>query len=75
MNLCPPESVAEQRARLAREADQLRRQAGRELLAERLARPLTGTRGDLGQGDLLGAGDLFSAPSPSLPPSEFRLPN
>lgn len=59
-----PESVADQNARLAREAEQAKAKADREKLAERQAKPLTGSVGDIGQGDLLGGGDLFSAPTP-----------
>jgi hypothetical protein len=55
-----PETVEEQKARLAREAAEQKKKAEREKLEQRAARPLKGTRGDLGQGDLLGGGDLFS---------------
>jgi hypothetical protein len=59
-----PESVADQKARMAREEAQAKTKADREKLAERQAKPLTGSVGDIGQGDLLGGGDLFSAPAP-----------
>jgi hypothetical protein len=55
-----PETVEEQKARLAREAAEQKKKAEREKLEQRAARPLKGTQGDLGQGDLLGGGDLFS---------------
>lgn len=55
-----PESVEEQKARLAREAEQKKKSEQRRLIEERAKKPLTGTRGDIGQGDLLGGGDLFS---------------
>jgi hypothetical protein len=59
-----PESVADQNARLAREEAQAKTKADREKLDERQAKPITGSVGDIGQGDLLGGGDLFSAPTP-----------
>ena len=62
-----PESVEEQKARLAQEQAQRDAQAQRDRLAELQAKPLTGTTGDLGQGDLLaGPQDLFAPPSPNL---------
>lgn len=59
-----PESIAEQRDRLQREAaSQLKRQQ-EQALAERAAQRLEGTSGDLGQGALFGGGeDLFAPPS------------
>jgi hypothetical protein len=59
-----PESVADQKARLAREEAQAKAKKDREKLAELQAKSLTGSVGDIGQGDLLGGGDLFSAPAP-----------
>ena len=76
-----PESVADQRARQEREAAQAKAKADREKLEELQAKPLTGSVGDIGQGDLLGGGDLFSAPaprgtagSPRQPQGQFGLP-
>jgi hypothetical protein len=64
-SLAKPESVEEQKARLAAEA--VKAEADLKLktqnlkLAEGAASPLVGSVGDIGQGDLLGGGDLFSA--------------
>lgn len=55
-----PESVAEQRARVALEQKRKSEAAQRDDLQRRAAKPLVGKAGDLGQGDLLGGGDLFS---------------
>lgn len=55
-----PESVQEQKARLKREAEAARKKAQQEELAKRAAKPLEGKRGDIGQKDLFGGGDLFS---------------
>lgn len=55
-----PESVEEQKARLALEAKRKKEAAQREEIARLQAKPLTGKQGDIGQGDLLGGGDLFS---------------
>lgn len=51
--------------RLAQEQAQREAKAQKDKLAEQAAKPLTGTTGDLGQGDLLaGPQDLFAPPSP-----------
>lgn len=55
-----PESVEEQKARLAQEAKRRKFDELRQWLQDRAARKLEGTRGDIGQRDLLGGGDLFS---------------
>ena len=63
--LAPAESVAEQQARLDAVAAAKARQAERDKLADLRAKPLRGTAGDLGQGDLLaGPQDLFAPPGP-----------
>jgi hypothetical protein len=61
-----PESVADQNTRLDREAAQAKTKADREKLAERQAKPLTGSVGDIGATDMFDASknDLFSAPAP-----------
>lgn len=75
-----PESVEEQKARLAQEQAQRDAQAQRDRLAELQAKPLTGTTGDLGQGSLLDAPqDLFAPPSPgggsaNASVGDFRAP-
>lgn len=58
--LAPAESVAEQKARLAREEAQRTANAQREETERRRAARLQGGTGDLGQADMLGGGDLFS---------------
>jgi|GEM_PF-4889991 len=64
-SLAAAESVPEQQARLAQEQAQREAKAQKDKLAEQAAKPLTGTTGDLGQGDLLaGPQDLFAPPSP-----------
>ena len=78
--LSAPESVEEQKARLAQEQAQRDAQAQRDRLAELQAKPLTGTTGDLGQGSLLDAPqDLFAPPSPgggsaNASVGDFRAP-
>ncbi len=56
-----PESVADQNARLAGEQARRAQQEQQTKLADLAAKPLIGSVGDIGQGDLLGGGDLFSA--------------
>ena len=64
-SLSGPESVEQQQARLAQEQAQRETLAQKDKLAEQAAKPLTGTTGDLGQGDLLDApDDLFAPPTP-----------
>ena len=58
--LSEPESVDEQKARLADASAQAEAKAQRERMQEQSAKPLTGGTGDLGQKDMLGGGDLFS---------------
>lgn len=48
----------------AEQAEQSTRREQAARLAELAARPLTGSRGDIGQGVLFGDGDLFSGPAP-----------
>lgn len=62
-SLNQPEGVAEQQARFEREAAARTQQDQRAKLEEEAARPLVGSRGDIGQRDLLGGGDLFADPS------------
>lgn len=59
-----PESVEQQKERQAAEAAAAKKKADREELERRVAAPIVGTQGDIGQGDLLGEGDMFSAPAP-----------
>lgn len=82
-SLNTPESVEQQKARLAHEAELEKAKADREARSEGAAKPLAGSRGDIGQGDLLGGGDLFSGSGPKGPglvgmggaaPSEFGSP-
>jgi hypothetical protein len=62
--LAEPESVEQQRARLAAEEQARLEAERREKVVATASEPLVGSRGDIGQGDLLGGGDLFSAPAP-----------
>lgn len=63
-----PESVEEQRVRLESEAAARLKQEQAEKLAVEAGKPLVGSRGDIGQRDLLGGGDLFSDPgAPARP--------
>lgn len=67
LKLDQPESVADQKARLAREEAERKAKEAREKIAEGAAKPLVGKTGDIGQGDLLDGGDLFSPKTPSKP--------
>ena len=58
------ESVGDQNARMAEEQARRTQQEQQSKLADLAAKPLVGSVGDIGQGDLLGGGDLFSAPGP-----------
>jgi hypothetical protein len=60
-SLAKPESVEEQKARLETERQKEELRVQNEKLATEAAKPLVGSVGDIGQGDLLGGGDLFSA--------------
>jgi hypothetical protein len=65
LELSKPESVEEQKARLAQEDAARRDKSAKDKLAEESAKPMEGTSGDLGQGDLLNAPeDLFAPPEP-----------
>src|ERR1043165_689753 len=68
-----PETVEEQKARLAREQGEKKKAAEREQLAARAQQPLAGSRGDIGQRDLFGGGDLFSEEPGD--PSLWHLPD
>jgi hypothetical protein len=66
-----PESIEDQRAREDREAATKEKQRQRRDIEKGANAPLTGSMGDIGQGDLLGnvdpeapVPDLFAAPSP-----------
>ena len=64
-SLSPAESVAQQTARLAQEQAGREAKAQQDKLAELQAKPLQGTTGDLGQGDMFAApDDLFAPPTP-----------
>lgn len=68
LELDQPESVEEQKARLAREAAAKKVQSDKDRLAAEAAKKLKGTAGDLGQGDLLDEPDnLFGLPKPKKP--------
>lgn len=58
-----PESVEEQKVRLAVEQQAALKKAEQEAMAAAQAKPLEGTTGDLGQMDMLGGGDLFAQKS------------
>ena len=63
--LTAPESVAEQQARMDREQAARDAVAAKAKVAEAAAKPLTGTTGDLGQGDMFQQPeDLFTPPTP-----------
>jgi hypothetical protein len=55
-----PESSAEMAARLKQEESKATAAEQKRRMAERQAQRLTGTTGDLGQGDMFGEGDLWS---------------
>ena len=61
-----PESVQAQRKRLEAETLAKKRKEDREKLEERASRKLVGRKGDIGQQDLFGGGDLFSNPKRSM---------
>ena len=61
LELDKPESVEQQKARLAAEKKTADEQAAKQSVVDRAGKPLSGGTGDLGQGDLLGGGDLFSS--------------
>lgn len=65
LTLDKPESVDEQQARLDAEAAAQKKKEVAATVGERAAKPLIGTQGDIGQGDLLGGGDLFAQPKPA----------
>lgn len=62
-----PESVEQQKARLAHEEEVAKAKAEREKLVEATKKPLVGATGDIGQMDMLGGGDLFSQPKGAEP--------
>lgn len=62
--LAKPENLEEQRVRQEAENQARQEAVQKEDLAAEAAAPLKGTAGDLGQGELLGGGDLFSPPAP-----------
>lgn len=62
-----PESVEQQKARLAAEEATAKHKAERAKLEEAAAKPLVGSRGDIGQKDMFGGGDLLSR-EPSVGP-------
>jgi hypothetical protein len=64
--LAEPESVEQQKVRAAAEEQALLEADRRAKVAEAANAPLVGAVGDIGQGDLLGGGDLFSAPGPQV---------
>lgn len=70
-----PESVEEQKVRLAREAATRKKAADRDELERRRTSKLEGSRGDIGQRDLLGGGDLFSETAPAPEPGDPSLWN
>lgn len=59
-----PESVEQQKARLAREEEARKAKEAKATIEAKSAAPLAGSVGDIGQGDLLGGGDLFSGKAP-----------
>lgn len=61
-----PESVEEQKARLAQEESQRLKKSQAEELARLSEKPLVGSVGDIGQADMLGGGDLLSQPLKKL---------
>jgi hypothetical protein len=64
-SLAPAETVEQQQARLGIEQAGREAKAQQDKLAELQAKPLAGTTGDLGQGDMFaGPQDLFAPPSP-----------
>jgi hypothetical protein len=63
------ESVEEQKTRLAADAEKAKAKAAAEKVQSEASAPLVGAVGDIGQGDLLGGGDLFSAPASNVGPS------
>jgi hypothetical protein len=58
--LAKPESVEEQKARVAAEQEAAAAKERAQQVLQEAAAPLVGSVGDIGQGDLLGGGDLFS---------------
>lgn len=65
LEFAPPESVEEQKARLAAEKQKAESARQKAELQAAAAAKLQGTAGDLGQGDLLaGPQDLFAPPAP-----------
>lgn len=64
LELAKPESVEEQRARTEAETQRATEAEQRRKVQEGAAKPLTGSVGEIGQGDLLGGGDLFSGAKP-----------
>ena len=66
------ESDEDRRDREAREAAQRKAAADKNKIIDLANRPLTGTAGDLGQGDMFKAPeDLFAPPPPTPKPSRF----
>lgn len=78
-SLNAPESVEQQKARLGAEEAKAKAKAEREQMEEQASKPLVGSRGDIGQKDMFGGGDMFSqepigmggaVPSEFVPSSE-----
>lgn len=66
-SLEPAESVADQKARLASDKSKADEKARKDKLDALAKKPLKGTTGDLGQGDLLAdPSDLWAPPSPKF---------
>lgn len=60
MTLDKPESIADWRTRQDREQAAIAAREARAKIEDRAHKPLVGSVGDIGQGDLLGGGDLFA---------------
>lgn len=81
LTLSKPETVEEQKARMAAEESARKAKADKEVLAEKASDPLVGSVGDIGQMDLAGGGDLFSQTPKQIVgmggavPSEFGQPS
>ena len=71
LTLDQPESVAQQNSRLESEKAAALKKSKGEATQAGAAKPLIGSVGDIGQGDMLGGNDLFSAqPKKGMPPSQ-----
>lgn len=69
-----PESVEQQKARLAHEEALAKQKESRAKMDEFAAKPFVGSQGDIGQRDMFGGGDLLSMGPGAASPADISKP-